>query len=47
MSKSIIQDTKECYITGAVSGLHKHHIFERNSRQKTIRTLWTLGMATL
>ena len=24
---SILQDKKECYITGATEGLHKHHIF--------------------
>ena len=25
---SIMQSTKECYITGATDGLHKHHIFQ-------------------
>ena len=24
---SIMQDVRECYITGAVDGLHKHHIY--------------------
>ena len=27
MAKSIIQDKKECYITGSTYNLHKHHIF--------------------
>lgn len=27
MAKSIIQDTKECYITGTTFNLHEHHIF--------------------
>ena len=27
MAKSIIQDTKECYLTGATYNLHEHHIF--------------------
>ena len=27
MAKSIIQDTKECYITGSTYDLHEHHIF--------------------
>lgn len=25
--KSIIQDTKECYVTGSTYNLHEHHIF--------------------
>ena len=25
--KSILQDTKECFITHATEGLHKHHIY--------------------
>lgn len=25
--KSILQEEKECWVTGAVSGLHEHHIF--------------------
>ena len=28
--KSIIQDTKECYVTGCTEGLHEHHIFYGN-----------------
>lgn len=31
---SILQDTKECYITGATSGLHKHHIYFGNPGRK-------------
>lgn len=27
MSKSILQDKKECYITKSTNNLHKHHIF--------------------
>ena len=27
---SILQDSRECYITGATQGLHKHHIFFGN-----------------
>lgn len=27
---SILQDTKECYITGEEYGLHKHHIYMGN-----------------
>lgn len=31
---SILQDTKECYVTGATSGLHKHHIYFGNPGRK-------------
>lgn len=38
MSKSILQEEKECYITGAIEGdyvtLHQHHIFEGVGRKK-------------
>lgn len=27
MAKSIIQDTKECFVTGSTINLHEHHIF--------------------
>jgi len=27
MSKSIMQNEKVCYITGAVDDLHKHHVY--------------------
>lgn len=27
MAKSIIQDTKECFVTGSTVNLHEHHIF--------------------
>lgn len=30
MADSIMQDSRECYITGAIDGLHKHHIFFGN-----------------
>lgn len=33
MNKSILQDKKECYITGRTDGLHKHHIFGGSNRQ--------------
>lgn len=34
MSKSILQDKKECYITGSTKNLHKHHIFEGTANRK-------------
>jgi len=34
MSKSIIQNKKECYITKSTSNLHKHHIFEGTANRK-------------
>lgn len=34
MSKSILQDKKECYITGSTSNLHKHHIFGGRHNRK-------------
>lgn len=34
MSKSILQDEKECFITGATQGLHKHHIYGGNPNRK-------------
>ena len=37
MSKSIMQEEKECYLTGATQGLHKHHIM-RGSRRKQAET---------
>lgn len=27
MAKSILQDTKQCFITQATTNLHKHHIY--------------------
>ena len=33
MSKSIIQETKQCYITHDISNLHKHHIFGGGNRK--------------
>lgn len=32
--KSILQDKKECFITGCTTGLHCHHIFEGTGRRK-------------
>ena len=34
MSKSILQDKKECYITGSICNLHKHHVFEGTANRK-------------
>ena len=33
MAGSILQKDKECFITGAHDGLHKHHIFRGSRRQ--------------
>lgn len=30
MADSILQDQRECYITGVTDGLHKHHIYKGN-----------------
>ena len=35
MSKSILQDEKECYITGLKEGLHKHHIYGAANRKNS------------
>lgn len=34
MSKSILQDKKECYITKSTYNLHKHHVFEGTANRK-------------
>ena len=34
MSKSIIQENKECYISHYIYGLHKHHIFEGTANRR-------------
>lgn len=35
MADSILQpDTRECYITGATDGLHKHHIYGGNPNRR-------------
>ncbi len=34
MSKSLIQDTKECFITGSYNRLERHHIFMGNPDRK-------------
>ena len=33
--KSIMQDTKECYITHQTTGLHKHHIYGGGNRKNS------------
>lgn len=39
--RSILQDRKECYITGDTHGLHKHHIFGGYNRNNSERFgLW-------
>lgn len=35
MSESIMQTKKECYLTGAKTGLHKHHIFGAFNRERS------------
>lgn len=37
MSKSIMQDHKECYVTGCSKGLHKHHIYGGANRDTSER----------
>jgi len=32
--KSILQEKKECYVTGRTYGLHKHHVFEGTANRK-------------
>lgn len=32
MAKSILQDEKQCYITGSTVNLHKHHIYAGGRR---------------
>lgn len=34
MKKSILQDKKECYITGDTQWLHMHHIYHGSSNRK-------------
>lgn len=41
--KSIMQEERECYLTGAKSGLHRHHIFgafNRNNSEKYGLWVW-------
>lgn len=33
--KSIMQEQKECYLTGSTSGLHKHHVFGGPNRSNS------------
>lgn len=32
--KSIIQASKECYVSGSTDNLHKHHIYGGNGRRR-------------
>ena len=34
MADSILQDKRECFITGDTHGLHKHHIYFGNPNRK-------------
>lgn len=34
MTDSILQDEKECFITGSHNNLHKHHIYKGNPNRK-------------
>ena len=34
MADSIMQSTKECYITGDTQGLHKHHVYFGNPNRR-------------
>lgn len=34
---SIMQDKKECYVTGRTDGLHEHHIFGGSKRRMSER----------
>ena len=51
MSRSIMQDAKECYITHSPSNLHKHHIYAGAFRKKSehygcwvwLRSDWHVG----
>lgn len=33
MGESIMQSRRECYITGATQGLHKHHVYGGSRRK--------------
>ena len=33
MSKSLLQNEKKCYITGAINNLHQHHIYMGANRK--------------
>ena len=35
MSKSLLQNEKECYVTKSCSNLHKHHIFGGPNRKNS------------
>ena len=35
MSSSILQNRRECYVTGSVINLHRHHVYGGPLRQKS------------
>ena len=35
MSNSILQNRRECYVTGSVINLHRHHVYGGPLRQKS------------
>lgn len=46
MPESIMQDKKECWITGSTSGLHRHHIYagsRRNASEEWGCWVWLRG----
>lgn len=43
MAKSIMQDSKQCYITGDTNNLHLHHIYAGGNRKTSDKqgfTVW-------
>ena len=43
--RSIMQDEKKCYVTGAESGLDLHHIYAGKNRQASDRNGFTVWLA--
>lgn len=46
MADSILQERKECYLTGATQGLHKHHVYagpRRKASEKWGCWVWLRG----
>ena len=35
MSSSILQNKRECYVTGSVINLHRHHVYGGSRREKS------------
>ena len=33
-TKSILQENRECFVTGKTTGLHKHHVFEGTANRR-------------